>query len=113
MNYRKVVRSIVLAVCASVLIAASLTAASAAAKRYVNVTNGTPQAIGVTFTQAGASKAVAEGTVGKFDSKSFAMPDEFTMVKLSSVKGCTGSVVRDVPVGKNIVVRENCDVEVK
>ncbi|HVS47018.1 MAG TPA: hypothetical protein VMS32_10165 [Verrucomicrobiae bacterium] len=113
MNYRKVVRSIVLAVCACILIGVSLNPAGAATDRFISVTNGTPGDIGVTFTQAGVSKSVAEGTVPKFDRKSFRMPDQFTTVRISSMKGCS-AVTRDVPVGKSgVTVRENCAVQIE
>lgn len=113
MNYRKVVHSIVSAMCACILIAVSLGPAGAASERFISVTNGTTEAFGVTFTQAGASKPVAEGTVPKFDQKSFRMPDQFTTVRISSMKGCS-AVTRDVPLGKSkITVRENCAVQIE
>ena len=48
-------RWIMAGVLACSLIAASFGAASAETKRYVNVSNGTTQAIGVTFTLAEGS----------------------------------------------------------
>ena len=99
--------------CGAVCMLSALTAASAAPNRYVSVTNGTTQAIGVIFTQGNSGRAIAEGTVGKFDQKSFTLPNLPATVRISSIKGCNMAVIREVPIDKQVVVREGCDVEVK
>jgi hypothetical protein len=99
--------------CGAVCTLSALTAAPAAPIWYVSVTNETTQAIGVTFTQGNNPKVIAEGTIGKFDQKSFTLYNLPTTVRISSIKGCNKAVIREVPIDKRVVVREGCDVEVK
>ena len=109
MRYQLLARAFVaVAIVASVLAGT----ASAAANRFVAVTNGTPKWISARFTSPSTGAVVGKGNdIGPFNRLSFELPEVDVIVHITA-SGC-GTMTRALPRGHNAVVfKEGCDLSV-
>jgi hypothetical protein len=106
-------RPLVRALFAVAIVASVFAPASAAANRFVAITNGTPKWISARFTSPITGAKVGKGNdIGPFNGLSFELPDVDVIVHVTA-SGC-GTMVRALPRGRNaVVLKEGCDLSVR